>query len=89
MRALGPFPDDAVFVCAVSGGGDSMALCHFLNLWIGKNQKLYAVTVDHGLRPESTAEARQVNQWLCEKNIAHHILTWDGQKQRIGNTFNQ
>ena len=80
MRALGPFPDDAVFVCAVSGGGDSMALCHFLNLWIGKNQKLYAVTVDHGLRPESTAEARQVNQWLCEKNIAHHILTWDGQK---------
>ncbi len=63
---------------AVSGGPDSMAL-----LWLLVNlppqesfRTLYALTVDHGLRPDSAAEARQVGEWVASwSGVTHTVLT--------------
>ena len=62
---------------AVSGGPDSMALCHLLSQWVGRNAtEIHAITVDHGLRPEAAKEAAQVGEWLADwPHIKHVILT--------------
>ena len=69
---------------AVSGGPDSMALTHLLIRWRlehGVTVPLHAVTVDHGLRSGSAAEARQVGDWIKDwPGVQHAILTWEGDK---------
>ncbi len=66
---------------AVSGGADSLALTLMLGEWCRSHDiSLTAITVDHGLRAEATAEARQVADWLRPYDIAHVTLTWDGDK---------
>ena len=60
-RALGaagaPEPGDGVAV-AVSGGADSLALLHALRALAGpRGWRLAVVTVDHGMRPGSAADA--------------------------------
>jgi tRNA(Ile)-lysidine synthase len=68
---------------AVSGGADSFALLHLTQIWAKKNKTaLLALTVDHQLRKESTAEAKNVAAW-CQKNgIAHETLNWTGAKPK-------
>lgn len=62
---------------AVSGGADSMALCHLAHDWAtAHGVRLSALTVDHGLRPGSDREAAQVGEWLRARGVDHHILTW-------------
>ena len=39
-----------------------------------------ALTVDHGLRRDSAAEARRVAVWLQARGVAHHLLRWRGVK---------
>ncbi len=39
-----------------------------------------ALTLDHGLRAGSAAEAKQVGDILAAQAIPHHILSWDGEK---------
>jgi len=56
----------------VSGGADSMALCVLLQ---EDGFKVTALTVDHGLRPESREEALTVRRWMARYQIPHHILT--------------
>lgn len=64
---------------AVSGGSDSVALLHALSqVFSAQRNMLHAVTVDHGLRDGSLAEARQVAQMAQELNIPHTILSWEG-----------
>lgn len=59
---------------AVSGGGDSVALLHML---AKRGAGLRAVTVDHGLRDESAAEAIEVNK-LCKRlSVDHTTLKWN------------
>ena len=63
---------------AVSGGADSMALTRLLSAWAGAHGvNLAAVTVDHRLRAEAAAEARQVAGWLEPLGIAHTTLIWE------------
>ncbi|MCE2926066.1 MAG: tRNA lysidine(34) synthetase TilS [Rickettsiales bacterium] len=61
---------------AVSGGADSMALLLLASEWAKENKTaIAALTVDHGLRPESAAEATQVAHWCSQLGINHHIIS--------------
>lgn len=77
MRAVGPLEARPRLAVAVSGGSDSMALTLLAAAWAKRrNGEITGVTVDHGLRPEAAAEARQVGRWLRARGIAHRILRW-------------
>lgn len=61
---------------AVSGGADSLCLLLLADAWAKKrNGRAVALTVDHRMRKESTAEALQVNHWCQQRDIEHHTLT--------------
>lgn len=77
--ALGAFalPKTAPVAVAVSGGGDSMALAA---LMAAAGYDVLALTVDHGLRGGSRAEAEEAGKILARKKIAHRILSWQGDK---------
>ena len=65
----------------LSGGPDSMALARLLSLIFEHNPgspPFHALSVDHGLRPESAAEAAQVGAWIKDwPGIHHAVLRWD------------
>jgi tRNA(Ile)-lysidine synthase len=63
------------FGVAVSGGPDSLAL--LLLAQACRPGLVEAATVDHGLRPESAAEAAMVAATCVELGIAHRTLTVD------------
>ena len=85
LASLGPFENNPTIAIAVSGGCDSMCLTLLLNDWtVANDGKLIALTVDHGLRSESATEAHQVSDWLSQRSIEHHILTWSGKKPTSG-----
>lgn len=70
---------------AVSGGGDSVALLRALAEWgQGRDTKLFAITIDHGLRAEAAQEAEWVAKLCADLEIPHETRGWhwDGQ----GNT---
>ena len=60
---------------AVSGGGDSVALVLMLH---AAGREIEAVTVDHGLRPESASEAQAVAALCAARGISHATLRWEG-----------
>ncbi len=78
ILALIPSAASRILAVAVSGGADSMALT--LLVAEAFPGKVYAFTVDHGLREESAAEAHQVATWLGARSIPHRILPWLGPK---------
>ena len=71
-----PFSDE-VIAAGVSGGADSLALVLRLT---EAGREVVALTVDHGLRPESAAEAAYVATVMKKFGIEHHILTWTEKK---------
>lgn len=71
---------------AVSGGSDSTALLHLFHR--AHPGKVLAVTVDHGLRPESAAEAAGVSAFCAALGIPHTIVRWQG-PQPTGNLMDQ
>ncbi len=78
-------PKGRVIAAGVSGGADSLALVLRLNEWAEKNNhKVVALTVDHGLRPESAQEADYVSSIMKNFGIEHHILVWEGEKPHTG-----
>lgn len=86
LARLGPFEPKPVIAVAVSGGPDSMALALLLDEWANhRDARIEAITVDHGLRPESAAEAAQVGRWLSTRGVIRHtILCWDDPKPATG-----
>ena len=81
MAAFAPFEPNPVIAVAVSGGRDSMALARLAQDWaLGVGGRAVALTVDHGLRPGSAAEADQVSAWMSPRGIDHHVLPWHGDK---------
>ena len=78
---MAPFKARTSIAVAVSGGADSMALLHLLDRWASVNGvAMRALTVDHGLRAGSAAEAKLVGTWCDKIGVAHEILTWSGEK---------
>ena len=64
------------FVVAVSGGADSLALCALAkNLSNEKKIKIFYVLVDHGIRKNSSSEAKKVKELLKKQKIKLNILT--------------
>src|SRR5712691_2857398 len=85
LDALGGFEARPRVAVAVSGGPDSMALILLAQRWARqRGGEAWALTVDHGLRPESAEEARTVAGWLASRAVPHEILVWAGEKPATG-----
>ncbi len=81
LGALGPFEAAPRIAVAVSGGADSMALAVLAGRWArARGGGALGLTVDHGLRPGSNREARQVGRWLAAHEVDHRVLSWRGAK---------
>ncbi|HSF93549.1 MAG TPA: tRNA lysidine(34) synthetase TilS [Thermohalobaculum sp.] len=60
---------------AVSGGGDSTALLVLSQRWAAaRGRVIEAATVDHGLRPESAAEAQAAADLAARLGVPHRTL---------------
>ncbi|MCP5365387.1 MAG: tRNA lysidine(34) synthetase TilS [Hyphomicrobiales bacterium] len=85
MARFGPFETAPRLAVAVSGGADSLALCFLAADWVrNRGGTLLVLTVDHGLRSTSAAEAEWVCNTLNEHGIPCKILTWENTKPRSG-----
>lgn len=72
---------------AVSGGSDSMALLRLVHAWTVVQEQppeITVLTVDHGLRIGSGAEASRVAGWAGALHRSHVILLWQGDKPATG-----
>lgn len=73
---------------AVSGGSDSTALMVLLADWLRQSRQdsvpHVILTVDHGLRAQSAAEARAVAAQAAALGFRHATLAWDGPKPQTG-----
>jgi len=82
-----PLAHAPALVLAVSGGPDSTALMVLAARWRRarkRGPKLLAVTVDHGLRRESAAEARAVERQARALGVPHRTMRWNGGKPATG-----
>jgi tRNA(Ile)-lysidine synthase len=90
-RALSAAQVDALFaplaraqalLIAVSGGPDSTALLLMATDFAKRRGKprIAAATVDHALRPEGAAEARQVAALCGRLGVPHRTLVWNSPK---------
>lgn len=70
---------------AVSGGSDSLALLVLLAEWGQMSGRpVFAATVDHGLRPESSSEADHVAAICADLGVPHETLFWT-ERPKTGN----
>jgi len=75
MAPLGPFGPSPRIAAGVSGGPDSLALALLAADWArARGGDLLALVVDHGLRPESCAEAAAVAATLAGQGIAARVI---------------
>lgn len=72
---------------AVSGGGDSVAALVLAVAALGP-ARVFAVTVDHGLRPEAAVEAAGVAALCARLGVGHDVLRWEARPGR-GNLMAQ
>ncbi|MBY0610707.1 MAG: tRNA lysidine(34) synthetase TilS [Beijerinckiaceae bacterium] len=77
---FGPFAGQRI-VLAVSGGPDSMAMMHLAAAAApALRMTLVVATVDHGLRPDSAADAAFVRQHAEKLGFSCAVLHWQGGK---------
>lgn len=72
---------------AISGGSDSTGLLIALDRALRSRRlphSLAAVTIDHRLRAESTAEAETVGTLCASLGVPHHIIAWNDKKPKTG-----
>lgn len=76
----------APWAVAVSGGGDSLALMHLLRDFARArgHASPTVLTVDHGLRKSSAADAKKVAAWAKRLGLSAKVLTWRGKKPKTG-----
>ncbi len=79
MSPLGPFKSPPRLALAVSGGADSLSLALLGDRWArSRGGSVLALIVEHGLRPESKAEAATTAARLQERGIPVRILPLTG-----------
>jgi tRNA(Ile)-lysidine synthase len=86
-RLFADWKSAPAIVLAVSGGPDSIALMWLAARWrraLARGPRLLAVTVDHGLRAEAAAEARDVKRLARTLDLPHRTLRWNGAKPKTG-----
>lgn len=73
---------------AVSGGADSTALLLLVHSWLARCAPplpcITVLTVDHGLRAASAAEAEWVEALSSHLGFTHRTLNWTGEKPHTG-----
>ena len=71
---------------AFSGGPDSLGLLILAAKWASKSPRrsVVALTVDHGLRAESAAEAKYCARIAKLLGVKHRVLRWQGDKPKAG-----
>jgi len=75
MAPLGPFGSAPGLAVAVSGGPHSVAAALLARDWVAaRGGRVVALVADHGLRPESGAEADHVMGLLASAGIAAECL---------------
>jgi tRNA(Ile)-lysidine synthase len=85
MNAFGGFEPHPRLIVAVSGGADSLALLRLAHSWAAaRGGRVRAVTFDHRLRPESSAEAGHVASICARLEIDHTLIAWEGEKPTSG-----
>ena len=85
LAALARFEARPFLAVAVSGGPDSLALALLADHWAReRGGRICALTVDHGLRPESGAEIRLLQGWLTVRAIPHEVIAWSADKPTTG-----
>ena len=85
LTPLARFETRPFLAVAVSGGPDSLALAILASRWAREREgEIFALTVDHRLRAESSAEIRLLHGWLEARAIRHEILDWSADKPESG-----
>ena len=81
-RSLRYLPTSAspIVILAVSGGPDSLALLRAAREARTLSCRFHVVTVDHGLRAESAAEAGFVADIAARFGLPHSVRRWGGDK---------
>ena len=80
-----PIANAERFALAVSGGTDSLALLDCVDRWRRTHSpraKITVLTVDHGLRPSSKADAARVIAIARGRGLPAKTLRWTGEKPR-------
>jgi tRNA(Ile)-lysidine synthase len=79
MAPLAPFGPATRLAAGVSGGADSVALAMLAAAWVREHSgSLLALVVDHGLRPDSAAEAAVTIKRLTALGIGAHLVSLTG-----------
>ena len=75
---------------AVSGGIDSLALTLLIKELAGQHKiTIYAVTIDHKLRDNSSLEAQKLHDVMIKLGIRHEIIDWQKDQEIISNIENK
>ncbi len=81
LRPHAPAP----LAVAFSGGGDSLALLLLTLDWArAHGRSVTALTVDHGLNPDSAVWTRRCGEIAGRLGAAFHPLRWEGDKPATG-----
>ncbi len=85
LNARLSFDDPAPVAVAISGGGDSLCLLLLAKAWADRRgRRLVALTVDHGLQPDSGRWALSCLDRIARLGVESRLLAWDGPKPATG-----